>query len=30
MHFTKAILIVIPYEFPLTMMHHRMGIAPRF
>ena len=30
MHFSNAILIVIPCEFPLPMMHHRMGIAPRF
>ncbi len=27
MHFAKAILIVIPGEFPLPMMHHRMGTS---
>ena len=30
MHFTKAILIVIPCEFTLAMMNHGMGIAPSF
>jgi len=28
MHFTKAILIVIPCEFTLSMVHHFMGLAP--
>ena len=30
MHFTKAILIVIPCECTLAMMNHGMGIAPSF
>jgi hypothetical protein len=30
MHFTKAVLIVIPCVFTLAMIHHFMGIAPFF
>ena len=30
MHFTKAILIVIPGEFTLSMAHHFMGIPLGF
>ena len=30
MHFTKAILVVIPCEFTPSMVNHFMGIAPCF